>query len=501
MMTKKINIKSILLMISAVSIIGCSDDFLEKTPVNTLSVADLTKTAEVSPEILESTLKGVFTMMYQQGTGGSGGHNDFGQKSNDIHSDILSGDVALTKNTYNRYGPLANLLQTVDYTITTTNYPAWRYYYRLIRSCNLIISSVGGNDAPITDANRHTMGQAKGLRAYAYFYLAQLYIEEYSETSKVLPIYTDSSNPSNQPQSTTKEVYDLIISDLTASISLLSNYTRAQKYELNSDVARSLLAYVYGSMGTSAANIKARDLAEQVIAGGYPLTTSAEAVGGFNNVNTPSWIWGVDITTESGKHLHSWWGQMDYFSYSYLPFGDIKAMDDGLYAQIQATDIRKTQFLNSATSQFALIGYNKFYHPDRVPYGVSIYTDADYIYLRTDEMYLLSAEMNAKEGFDGAARARLKELLANRFTNAADYAYVDALSGQALQDEVYLQTRIELWGEGKSYLAMKRNKATITRGSNHVFHAGASFQHNADELTLEIPQSEIQNNPFISLGN
>jgi len=488
-------------MISAVSIIGCSDDFLEKTPVNTLSVADLTKTAEVSPEILESTLKGVFTMMYQPGTGGSGGHNDFGQKSNDIHSDILSGDVALSKNTYNRYGPLANLLQTVDYTITTTNYPAWRYYYRLIRSCNLIISSVGGNDAPITDANRHTMGQAKGLRAYAYFYLAQLYIEEYSETSKVLPIYTDSSNPSNQPQSTTKEVYDLIISDLTASISLLSNYTRAQKYELNSDVARSLLAYVYGSMGTSAANIKARDLAEQVIAGGYPLTTEVEAVGGFNNVNTPSWIWGVDITTEAGLGLASWWGQMDYFSYSYQPFGDIKAMDAGLYAQIQATDVRKGQFHNSATSQFALAPLNKFYHPARIAYGEATLTDADYIYLRVDEMYLLSAEMNAKEGFDAAAKARLKELLAKRFTNAADYAYVDALSGQALQDEVYLQTRIELWGEGKSYLAMKRNKATITRGSNHVFHAGASFQHNADELTLEIPQSEIQNNPFISLGN
>ena len=486
-------------MISTISIIGCSDDFLDKTPVSTLSVSDLAETAQVSPEILESTLKGVFTMMYNQGTGGFGGHNDFGQKSNDIHSDMLSGDVALIKNTYSRYSALANLLQTVDYTISATNYPAWRYYYRLIRSCNLIISSLGGNDAVITDANRNSMGQAKGLRAYAYFYLVQLYVPEYSETSTILPIYVDSSNPSNQPQSTTKAVYDLMIKDLSDCITLLANYTRAQKFELNKDVAKSLLAYVYGSMGTSAANIKARDLAEQVIAAGYPLTTMAESVGGFNNVNTPSWIWGVDITTEAGLGLASWWGQMDYYSYSYQPFGDIKAMDDGLYAQIKATDIRKTQFLNSATSQFALMPYNKFYHPARIAFGEATLTDADYIYLRTDEMYLLSAEMNAKEGNDGPARNRLKEILALRFTAAADYAYVDALSGQALQDEIYLQTRIELWGEGKSYLAMKRNKATITRGANHVFHAGASFPYNADELTLEIPQSEIQNNPFINL--
>jgi hypothetical protein len=76
-------------------------------------------------------------------------------------------------------------------------------------------------------------------------------------------------------------------------------------------------------------------------------------------------------------------------------------------------------------------------------------------------------------------------------------AYVDGLSGQALKNEIYLQTRIELWGEGKSYLAMKRNKATITRGSNHLSNVGIPIPYNDNRLTLEIPQSEVQNNPFI----
>jgi hypothetical protein len=52
-------------------------------------------------------------------------------------------------------------------------------------------------------------------------------------------------------------------------------------------------------------------------------------------------------------------------------------------------------------------------------------------------------------------------------------------------------------GEGKSYLAMKRNKATTTRGSNHLF-AGDSFQYNDAKLTFEIPQNEVLNNPFIN---
>jgi len=113
-------------------------------------------------------------------------------------------------------------------------------------------------------------------------------------------------------------------------------------------------------------------------------------------------------------------------------------------------------------------------------------------------MYLLSAEMSAKEGIDVDAHNRIKDLLSKRFENATDYAYIDGLSGQNLIDEVYLQTRIELWGEGKSYLAMKRNKATINRGDNHLSFVGVAVPYNDDRLTWEIPQSEIQNNPFIN---
>ncbi|PQJ79211.1 RagB/SusD family nutrient uptake outer membrane protein [Polaribacter porphyrae] len=491
---KKTYVKYLLLLVVIISLNACGEDFLETTPTDEIAVTDLQETAEISPEILESTLRGVYTMMYDLGTGGLGGHNDFGQKATDIHTDLLSADMALSKNTYSRFRLIAQLIPTVDFTYNTGNYMHWRYYYRMIRSCNLVISSVGGNDAPITNANRFTMGQAKAMRAYAYFYLSQIYIPEYSETSTILPIYIDSENPENQPQSTTKDVYDLMISDLTQAISLLNNFTRTQKYEMNKDVAKGLLAYVYASMGTSDANLKAKALAEEVIAAGYPLTTQAQALGGFNDVTTPSWIWGVDIDANTGKHLHSWWGQMDLFSYSYAYFGDTKSIDKGLYDLIDANDVRKGQFLNNPNSGWYLAPYNKFYHPARTPRGTGLYTNEDYIYMRADEMYLLSAEMSAKEGLTSDARNRLKQLLALRYSNAADYAYVDNLTGQSLEDEVYLQTRIELWGEGKSYFAMKRNKATVTRGSNHLFLTGQSFMYNADELTFDIPQSEIQNN-------
>lgn len=496
---KKIYIKSMLLLASLAFVsVGCSESFLEETPTRYVSVTDVEGTAKTYTEISDGTLRGVYEMMFKTETGGTTDHADFGQKGYDIYSDLLSGDLALTKNSYNRYSNFAQLISTTDFTFTAPNYMAWRYYYRIINASNLVIKSLGGNDAVITDANRSAMGQAKALRAYAYFYLTQFYIPEYTPTSKVLPIYTEPSS-SAKPQSTTDEVYKLMIKDLEEAVTLLAGYSRNDDYAINQNVARGLLAYVYASMGESASNIKAKELAEAVITSGqFPLTTKAALTGGFNNVKTnPSWMWGVDLTIENSLGLVSWWGQMDYYTYSYQFAGDKKAMDQGLFNSIKANDVRKTQFLNSPTSSNHLIPYNKFYAPGKVAGGQRS-IETDYVYMRIEEMYLLSAEMSAKEGVDAEAIARLKDILAIRFDDAADYAYVDALAGKALQDEIHLQTRIEFLGEGKSYLALKRNKATVTRGANHLYLVNVPIPYNDNRLDFEIPQSEIQNNPFIN---
>ena len=113
-------------------------------------------------------------------------------------------------------------------------------------------------------------------------------------------------------------------------------------------------------------------------------------------------------------------------------------------------------------------------------------------------MYLLHAEAAAKTGDEVAAKSSLKAVVELRVTDAS---YVDTLSGQALLDEIHLQTRIELWGEGKAYFAMKRNKSTITRGSNWLDYAGDSFQYDDEKLTYEIPEAEIRDNPLISEQN
>ncbi|CAM1361402.1 Probable lipoprotein precursor, SusD/RagB family [Tenacibaculum litoreum] len=491
-------IKSVAITALAFTISSCGDELLIETPSEDISVEDVAETGEIYPNVLEGALRGVYETMFQTETGGTEAHEDYGQKGYDVVSDMLSGDLALAANVYNRYSGVAQLLATEDFTFNTPNYIAWRYYYRIINSSNLVIRSLGGNDATITDANRDAMGQAKALRAYAYFYLSQLYIKEYEPNSKVLPIYT-VANSSAKEQSTTAEVYELMIKDLEEAVVLLDSFTPSGKYQINKEVAEGLLAYVYAARGEAADITRARELAENVInSGKYPITSKTQVVGGFNDVYTnPSWMWGVDITLDNGLDLVSWWGQMDYYTFSYQSFGDKKQIDKGLYDAIKPTDVRKSQFDNDPVSGSYLMPINKFYDVNKQFRGQRN-IEADYIYMRVDEMYLLSAEMAAKEGLEADAKNRLKDILGQRFDDAADYAYVDALSGQDLLDEIYLQTRIELWGEGKSYLALKRNKETLTRGENHVYLAGESIKYNDNRITLEIPQSEVQNNPFIN---
>jgi hypothetical protein len=474
---------------------SCSDDFLDKSPTKEISIEDFGKSAKKNNALYASTLNGLYTMMFATGTGGTSNHTDFGQKGWDIYSDMLSSDMALSVNTYGWYSDFTKLLVSVDYT-DTGNYMPWRYYYRIIRSTNLIIESFGGNDVVPEGESKYSMGQARAMRAYAYFNLSQLYVKEYDESAVILPIY-DSPNQQNQAQSSLKEVFDFIINDLELAISYLDGFERLNKNEVNRDVARGLLAYVYAAQGTTESRQKAKKLAEDIISGGtFPLTSKDECVGGFNDVTTPSWMWGVDITPDNGLSLISWWGQMDIYTYSYSWAGDRKAIDQSLFNAIHANDIRKTQFYNKSSSGYHLVPNGKFYHPDK-NIGGQRTIETDYLYMRVDEMYLLSAEMSAKSGDDAAAKTRLKEVLALRFDNAADYANVDNLSGQSLLDEILLQSRIELWGEGKSYLLMKRNKLTTVRGSNHLVLVGEQIPYNDERLTLEIPQSEIQNNPNI----
>ena len=482
---------------------SCSDDLLDNSgvpvdsqPTEFLTNAQTAVGTDLNPLIPAAFVSGIYAQQVEVGSGGSGSQTDFGQKGFDIYSDMLCGDMALSVSTFGWYrADLTEFQAPIDFTNGTNRIP-WRYYYRLIRSANTVIDGFGGNDVvPELEASRYSLGQAKAMRAHSYFYLTQFFQKEYNPSEEILPIYT-SAIAENLPKSTAEEVYDLMEQDLNDAISLLDGFNRADKSQVNQDIAKATLAYVLGAKGGRDADV-ARLTQEVIDNGAFTMLASSEVTNGFNDYNNPSWMWGINLTEVIGLGLVSWWGQVDAFSYSYGWAGDYKVIDESLFSQISDDDVRKEQFLDNSESGRNLQPLFKFYATDQIG-GISTVVTADYVYMRIEEMYLLNAEANAKIGNTGQARESLKALMERRVD---DPGYIDSLDGEALLDEIYLQTRIELWGEGKSYLAMKRFKATTVRGDNHLTFQGEAIPYNDERMQFEIPIDEVQNNPFISAQN
>ena len=164
-------------------------------------------------------------------------------------------------------------------------------------------------------------------------------------------------------------------------------------------------------------------------------------------------MWGVDFTAD--QHWFSlFWGQMDIFSYSYQWAGNIKAMDESLYSQISDDYVRKGQF--GSYGGVSTVPYNKFYHEGRTTGGQRQVT-ADLFYMRVAEMYLLAAEGAAEANNLADARTYLKALVGQRLT-PGDTRYLAGLDKSGLLAEITFQSRVEVWGEGKSYFRVKRRK-------------------------------------------
>lgn len=482
----------IITVLITIQFVSCSSDFLDKEPSGMVSTSQLQEIAKRDPDkVLAPMLSGLYSTIFVSGTGGTTGHDDFGQKSIDIRTDLMCGDMAMNSVAYGWF--VRDYDFTAQVRTETPAYMIWRYYYRLIRSANEILDILGGDDKmPETDVQKAYYGQAKAVRAYAYFYLVNLYQHPYSEAKDKpgVPVYRTQLSANPNGQSKVKDVYALIIKDLEDAVVALENFNRPSKTEINKYVAYGLLANAYLFTGEYK---KAADAASMVInSNQFPLMSASDIVNsGFNSVTIPSWMWGVDITVENTGSLATFWGHVDYFTYSYAFAGNYKMIDASLYNNIlqRPNDVRKNQFPLKP-----LRPLNKFFDAARVPGGDRAWTN-DIVFMRIEEMILLKAEALARDGDNDGAKSALEPLLALRDVDGA--ARIASMNNEQLLDEIYYNWRAEMWGEGKSYLAMKRYKKTITRGDNHIKFPGESFAYNYKWMIYEIPEREWINNPHL----
>lgn len=470
---------------------SCSESFLDKEPTSFLTPEQLADISKLNPDALKSSISGLYSLTFEFGTGGTEDHDDFGQKSYDITMDLMSGDMAMKAESYDWFSD-ASRLQGHRTTALRT-YKFWRYHYRLIKNTNLIFDILGGDQViPDKAELAYYYGQAKAMRAYSYFQLVNMYGKQYTKDPNdlAIPVYLANIEGLGS-QLTVADVYSLIETDLLQAVEALDGFTRTNKNEINQDVAKGMLAYVYLQMGN---NPEAARLSGEVIANNkFPMLAKADvSTTGFNNWSSPNWMWAIDLTIDNSPALPTFWGQVDKFTYSYAWAGDAKIIDSDLFASIPATDARKNWFDADGLPVW------KFYDGkrDASESGINKTWDNDEVYMRIEEMYLINAEALARDNRLPEAKTSFKVFLNQRDETVT--AMVDAMTESVFLDAVLYNWRVEMWGEGRSLLTMKRFDKTYKRGANHLSGmAGVEVAATDERLIFEIPQAEILNNPNV----
>lgn len=484
-------------MVALAGLTACNDSFLEADYKEYLDEEAAGEAAGKNPDVF---LNGMWSWMVTFDQSNSGGsHDDFGYMGSLHATDMMGQDICMGASHWFNYDyQLDNRLES--YRRTKCH---WVNFYTMIAKSNEIISLYP--EGPETVSQKGLLGEALAIRALAYMHLVQLYQFTVnmdgsinSDAPAVPLIYVSADGKTEEEiaaakgRNTVGEVFAQIERDLLKAVEYLeAGYERPNKNYVDTSVANGILAryYLLSQQWEKAATTANKARA------GYPImdANSTGLYDGFVTVNNAEWMWGFAHTTETQSAYASFFSMISNLAPGYAGIGYApRLIDAKLYSQIPDGDARKKWFNgpdgdNSQPTVGAKLPYAniKFGH-------VSDWTE-NYMYMRAAEMVLIEAEAYAHLNQNEKAAQVLKELMTKRMPSW-DRSSVTV-------EDVYLQRRIELWGEGFSYYDLKRLNKGIDRtyaGNNHL--PGYDIKVDAHDVRwiYQIPLAEIQENKLIN---
>ena len=501
--------------------VSCSDKLDTKPLGGTVTEEQKDEIEEKNPTMVAADVKAMISGLtaYEEINGDynfGSYHYDFGYASVCLMYDESGQDMSSPNTGYDWYAP-SLLFDDRDYT-GSRSYFVWKTYYKTIKSANDILRSA---TADTEDATLKSFrGQALAARAFCYLQMAQMYQFTYisNQDKPCVPIVTDETTVeegANNPRATVQEVYNLVIKDLNEAITLLGT-GRASKDVINQNVAFGLRARANLVMNNWQA---AADDAKAAMVSHTVYSMKEISTPRFYDAADKSWIWGIIITEDDDVVLSgilNWQSHLSSLTgngYT-TAVGAYRAISKVLYDEIPETDIRKTWWVDEKlkSNLFAAYGLEdttgielgyapytnvKFGPNDGTPFNPT--NAGDWVIMRAEEMVFIQAEALAMAGNVSGGKAILEDFVK---TNRNPNYSCTAMTSQEVQDEVWMQRRVELWGEGFSLFDILRLKKGVTRvykGTN--FTAAAQFNVAAESpaLLYMIPESEIQTNDGISL--
>ncbi len=357
----------------------------------------------------------------------------------------------------------------------------WNEMYEIINTVNIVIAQVEASS--FADAVQTAfVAEARAIRGWAYHHLIREYAQAYvhGTTNPGVPIYIEPSTGENaktgNPRSSVGDVYAQILDDLEFATANLTASRRA-KWAINQNVANGILARVYLYMARYDDAAQAANDARQ----GFSLNAS-EYTNGFQDISSTEWMWGApqasDQTLFFGSFASFWDGTR------YTPI----FANPSFVANFTATDVRNTFTLQGTGPYAALYRTSKFV-------AASDFGE-DVVLMRVAEMYLIEAEALARAG-GGANEATAASLLFTLQSDRDAAAVASGNTGTALIDEIMLERRKELYGEGgPDYIDFRRLGLGFTRDANHTIPI--SLVSADPRYNYPIPQAEIDSNPEIN---
>lgn len=370
------------------------------------------------------------------------------------------------------------------------NYSMWFFYYNLINNLNSVITYTPQIEGGDPDGINSIMGQAYALRGWSYFMLAQFFQQTYTSAVKNnlpgVPIYTEPTSAATEgkPRGTIQETFDQILSDLTEAEKCLASFERVSKHHIDKQVVEGMLAHVYLVMNDWP---KAREYA-RLGREGYPMTSNEEWKLGFNNLETPSWIWGVKQDKEN-----QWLATGDYSPFAQWANKITRGSSDEFWSfngfwspedfvnLFEESDIRYERFILDASGVWTS---GKFYD--------NLERTANFPYMRTEDLLLVEAEAAAQMDDFDAAGELLRSLQTLRGASTSTAIKDDLI------EEILLERRKELYGEGYASFDIIRSHKGLERTGDHASHSGNQVQPAGSwNFIYQIPVTEITNNPNI----
>lgn len=380
----------------------------------------------------------------------------------------------------------------------------WSYMYSQVQVANNVIRAINPENA--TAETLGYLGVGHAYRAMVYLDLARMYeflptedinpaADGNDVTGLTVPIVTEATTQEesqNNPRATREEMFTFILSDLDKAEEYIVNYKEKNNTMPHLDCVYGLKARLYMWVEDYAnAAVYARKAIDESATDPMTETECLNTKTGFNDAS--KWMWGSEMTSEDGcvqTGIINWVSFLSNehtFGYASSAAGAHIMISKALWDQIADTDFRKLMWKAPESSPLfgksqwidegigaALPDYASLkFRPNEGNISESRTAAASaFPLMRVEEMYLIEAEAIAHSNPEQGA-ALLNKFVKNYRDSKYSFSGTDK---KTVVEEIILQKRIELWGEGQIFFDIKRLDLPVVR-----YYEGTNFD---DDLAL-----------------